>query len=401
MAVKNSTSAHAKCSRKKAAASSSLIHKFMKNPKTTMALALLIIDSLLVSFIIAYVPYTKIDWDAYMSQVSGFLGGERDYKNLKGDTGPLVYPAGFLYVYSAIQYVTGGQVFPAQILFGILYIINLGIVLLIYVKTDVLPWWALILLCLSKRVHSIFVLRLAAVLIKMNVLLYAPSLFILMLKAMSISGVISALAGAALVQIVLGLPFLLSFPIEYISRAFNLGRVFIHFWSVNFKFVPEPIFVSKEFAVSLLIAHLVLLVVFAHYKWCKHEGGLFKFLRSRISFCSITSGSAWPKTLKKEHIVTTMFVGNFIGIICARSLHYQFYSWYFYSLPHLLWITPFPTLLRVLIFVGIELCWNIFPSNLYSSLLLLCLHLLILCGLWYSMAENPYESNKSDSRKVK
>ncbi|TYH96446.1 hypothetical protein ES332_A12G177800v1 [Gossypium tomentosum] len=102
-----------------------------------MALALLIIDSLLVSFIIVYVPYTKIDWDAHMSQVSGFLGGERDYKNLKGDTGPLVYPAGFLYVYSAIQYVTGGQVFPAQILFGILYIINLGIVLLIYVKTNV------------------------------------------------------------------------------------------------------------------------------------------------------------------------------------------------------------------------------------------------------------------------
>ncbi|TYJ22732.1 hypothetical protein E1A91_A08G144900v1 [Gossypium mustelinum] len=81
-----------------------------------------------------------------------------------------------------------------------------------------------------------------------------------------------------------------------------------------------------------------------------------------------------------------MFVGNFIGIIFARSLHYQFYSWYFYSLPHLLWITPFPTLHRVLIFVGIELCWIVFPSNLYSSLLLLCLHLLILCGLWYSMA---------------
>lgn len=49
--------------------------------------------------------------------MSGFLGGERDYGNLKGDTGPLVYPAGFLYVYSAIQFVTGGEVYLAQVYF--------------------------------------------------------------------------------------------------------------------------------------------------------------------------------------------------------------------------------------------------------------------------------------------
>jgi alpha-1,3-mannosyltransferase len=116
------------------------------------------------------------------------------------------------------------------------------------------------LLCLSKRVHSIFVLRLfndcfamtflhaamvlimyhkwylglvifsAAVSIKMNVLLFAPSLLLLMLKAMSIKGVFFALLGAAALQVLLGMPFLLSHPVEYISRAFNLGRVFIHFW---------------------------------------------------------------------------------------------------------------------------------------------------------------------------
>ena len=78
-----------------------------------------------------------------------------------------------------------------------------------------------------------------------------------------------ALAGAALVQILLGLPFLVSHPVAYISRAFNLGRVFIHFWSVNFKFIPEPVFVSKGFAIFLLAAHLILLALFAHYRWCK------------------------------------------------------------------------------------------------------------------------------------
>lgn len=404
---------------------------FYKNPKTTFAFALLFIDAILVSLIIAYVPYTKIDWDAYMSQVNGFLEGERDYTNLKGDTGPLVYPAGFLYVYSAIQFVTGGEVFLAQILFGILYIINLGIILFIYVKTDALPWWALCLLCLSKRVHSIFVLRLfndciamtflhaalasllyqrwhlgliifsAAVSIKMNVLLYAPPLLLLMLKAMDVGGVITALAGAALVQILLALPFILSQPIAYISRAFNLGRVFIHFWSVNFKFVHEPIFVSKEFAVSLLIAHLMLLLAFAHYKWCKHEGGLFRFLHSKVVSMKLKLFNSNVKVLKKEHIATSMFVGNFIGIVCARSLHYQFYSWYFFSLPYLLWRTPFPTLLRIILFIGVEVCWNIYPSNIYSSALLLGIHLVILWGLWTGPSEHPYTDEKSSTRKIK
>ncbi|XP_015582523.2 dol-P-Man:Man(5)GlcNAc(2)-PP-Dol alpha-1,3-mannosyltransferase [Ricinus communis] len=404
--------------------------KLLKNPKIAFSLALIVLDALLVALIIAYVPYTKIDWDAYMSQVTGFLQGERDYSNLKGDTGPLVYPAGFLYIYSAIQYITGGEVYPAQIFFGLLYIINLGIVLFIYVKTGVLPWWALILLCLSKRVHSIFVLRLfndcfamtllhaalalliyqrwyigliffsGAVSIKMNVLLYAPSLLLLMLKAMDITGVILALAGAALVQILLGFPFLVSYPIAYISRAFNLGRVFIHFWSVNFKFVPEHVFVSKQFAVSLLIAHLGLLAAFAHYKWCKLEGGLFNFLHSRIWRSSaLTSISSSPiKILKEEHIMTTMFSGNFIGILCARSLHYQFYSWYFYSLPYLLWRTRFPTLLRLVLFAGVEFCWNVYPSNIFSSALLLCLHLVILWGLWSAPSEYPYVEDKFSTR---
>ncbi|KAL8548626.1 hypothetical protein ACS0TY_007785 [Phlomoides rotata] len=417
----------------------SFIEKIIRNPKVSFAIAVLLGDAVLVSLIISYVPYTKIDWDAYMSQVTGFLGGERDYSKLKGDTGPLVYPAGFLYLYSAIQNVTGGAVYTAQILFGILYIVNLGIVLLIYLKMDVVPWWALCLVSLSKRMHSIFVLRLfndcfattlfhasmvsflyqkwhlgliifsGAVSVKMNVLLYAPPLLLLLLKALDILGVISAGAGAAIVQVLLGLPFIISYPAEYISRAFNLGRVFIHFWSVNFKFVPEQLFVSKGFALFLLAAHLMLLAVFAHYRWCSHEGGIFLLLRAKLTqmklrFSNLSSSppgklsrhKSDSRILRAEHIATTMFVGNFIGIVCARSLHYQFYSWYFYSLPYLLWRTPFPTWLRLILFVAVEFCWNVFPSNAYSSILLLGAHLTILGGLWMAPPEYPYADDTND-----
>lgn len=47
--------------------------------------------------------------------MTGFLAGERNYAELHGDTGPLVYPAGFLYIYSLIKYITGAAVFPAQV----------------------------------------------------------------------------------------------------------------------------------------------------------------------------------------------------------------------------------------------------------------------------------------------
>lgn len=210
-------------------------------------------------------------------------------------------------------------------------------------------------------------------------------------------------------QILLGLPFLMSFPVAYISRAFNLGRVFIHFWSVNFKFVPEEIFVSKSFASALLALHLTLLLLFSHYKWSKYEGGLIRLVQSRLhdvvtkssSIHQFLSSESKLKILSKEHITTVMFAGNFIGIVYARSLHYQFYSWYFFSLPFLLWKTPFPTPLRLILFFGVEFCWNVYPSNLYSSLLLLCIHLSILCGLWLAPSEYPYIDHKSSQRKEK
>ncbi|MCO5579561.1 hypothetical protein L7F22_033418 [Adiantum nelumboides] len=392
--------------------------------------ALLLFDSLLTAFIVYKVPYTKIDWDAYMSQVDGFLGGERNYSNLRGDTGPLVYPAGFLYVYTAIQYVTGGIVSNAQVVFGFLYILNLGIVLAVYLQAKVIPWWAFCLLCLSKRVHSIFVLRLfndciattlahfsillflknrwnfglavfsVGVSVKMSVLLYAPPLLLLMFKALSLLDIAAALFIAAILQVLLGMPFLWFYPWDYFSKAFDLGRVFIHFWSVNFKFVPEAVFVSKGFALALLTLHLSLLVLFAHCKWCKHEHGLLPALNLRFKLQQIARllsstpnklfGKGTQVMLEPKHIATVLFTGNFIGILCARSLHYQFYSWYFDSLPYLLWRTPFPTFLRLIIFGVIEACWNIYPSNSISSVVLLACHLTLLLGLWLGPCESPY-----------
>ncbi len=97
-----------------------------------------------------------------MQEVSGFLNGERDYMKLHGDTGPLVYPVGFIYLYSVFYHITsqGVDIKKGQYIFAILYLFTLYIVFKIYRASSKIPPYVLILLSLSKRLHSIYVLRL-------------------------------------------------------------------------------------------------------------------------------------------------------------------------------------------------------------------------------------------------
>ena len=135
-----------------------------------------------------------------------------DYRNLKGDTGPLVYPAGFVYLFSGLRMLTGGAIFPAQLVYAVLYLATQLIVMALYISTASMPPWSLLLLCLSRRVHSLFLLRLfndcwsmfvaylatfalqkkrwivsitlysLAVSVRMNVLLFAPGVLAVLMK---------------------------------------------------------------------------------------------------------------------------------------------------------------------------------------------------------------------------
>jgi alpha-1,3-mannosyltransferase len=59
--------------------------------KAVFSCILVLLEIVACFFIIYKIPYTEIDWKAYMNQVHGFLEGQRDYFELKGDTGPIVY----------------------------------------------------------------------------------------------------------------------------------------------------------------------------------------------------------------------------------------------------------------------------------------------------------------------
>jgi len=45
-------------------------------------------------------------------------------------------------------------------------------------------------------------------------------------------------------------------------------------------------------------------------------------------------------------LITILFTSNLIGILFARSLHYQFYSWYAQQIPFLLWRTRYSIIVQ-------------------------------------------------------
>jgi alpha-1,3-mannosyltransferase len=376
-----------------------------------------------------------------MQQATLYEKGERTYTNIEGDTGPLVYPAGFLHLFSLLKSLTQGgtDILTAQFIFAALYIATQALTLASFIKSQTLPPWSLALVCLSRRVHSIYVLRLfndcwavflttaatlllqskkwrlsvlvysAAVSIKMSALLVAPGVLAVLIRYATPYDLVEGVVGGVILQLLVALPFLMHDPVSYLSRAFELGRVFKYEWTVNWKFLPESVFVSKRMAVLLLIFHLRLLWSFAEYRWflkvdntesiSNNNSGKISNVRTALqAFFTRSRKTNESKKEKEENggggggdrgattiVLWIVYSSNLIGIICARSLHYQFYSWYWHSLPFLLIGSKSLNSIGALMMLGgIEAVWNLFPPSALSSATLLVLHLLTLAIVWQS-----------------
>ncbi|GFS17911.1 Dol-P-Man:Man(5)GlcNAc(2)-PP-Dol alpha-1,3-mannosyltransferase [Elysia marginata] len=403
-------------------------------PLPAMA-ALLIAEILVNATVIWKIKYTEIDWVAYMQEVEGVVNGTYDYMQLRGDTGPLVYPAGFVYVFMGLYYVTnlGSNLRLAQYIFMGLYLLNLVVVFDIYRIVKRVPPYVFFFMCaLSYRIHSIYVLRLfndpvamlflymaidlflrgrwawgcllysLGVSIKMNLLLFAPGLLFLLLVTQGIQGTLVHLTICALPQLILALPFLLTNPVGYVVRSFDLGRQFFYKWTVNWRFLPQEVFLNRYFQATLLLAHILVLLAFFWRRWrpmfvsvklqwsksgLKQKLGphhiLLKDYGLELAFTSLTSVTlGWSFLNRAVQVLFPLFTANLIGMSFSRSLHYQFYVWYFHSLHYLVWCCPYPPVLRILILGVIEMSWNTYPSTVSSSALLHVCHGGLLIGLW-------------------
>jgi alpha-1,3-mannosyltransferase len=138
------------------------------------------------------------------------------------------------------------------------------------------------------------------------------------------------------------------------------------------QFLSEETFTSKPLSVLLLALHVTVLLYLFVY---------------RVSF------------------TRTLFISNFVGICFARTLHYQFYSWYFHSLPFLLWLSSsaaarkwnLPIPLRLICLAAMEWSFLTFPATPLSSAILQLVHFLILgkC-VWRMSDNNTTDDNKND-----
>ena len=389
-----------------------------------VASVLLLAEIVVNVAVIVKIPYTEIDWKAYMDEVEGFLNGTMDYTKLEGGTGPLVYPAGFVYIFSGLYYITsqGVNIKLGQYIFFLMYIIFIALIFKIYYKSQRVPPYVMFFICCaSYRIHSIFILRLfndpvamllfyaalicflshrwtigcamfsLAVSVKMNILLFAPGLAVLLLQELGMLKAVFNIALCGIIQLVLGLPFLINNYVGYIARSFNLGRQFFYKWTVNWRLIPEWLFLSRWFHLILLLLHIGLLFYFMFRCWAQPKNGWMNLLFNLKN-----------PTKKKNHaspneILYVMFTSNFIGMMCSRSLHYQFYVWYFHTLPFLLWSIHMSSALRLLILGIIEMCWNTYPSTILSSTMLHAAHLIILFGLMF--CGFPTNSKESQKRK--
>jgi hypothetical protein len=119
----------------------------------------------------------------------------------------------------------------------------------------------------------------AALSVKMSVLLYLPGLLVILFKRRGLGATLRYIFTIVSVQMVLASRFLQHNAWAYLRSAFDFGRIFLYKWTVNWRFVDEEVFLSRQWALGLLVGHASTLILFGLFKWCEADGGVTRVLR--------------------------------------------------------------------------------------------------------------------------
>jgi alpha-1,3-mannosyltransferase len=159
----------------------------------------------------------------------------------------------------------------------------------------------------------------------MHVLLYLPAVLLSLNFHFGIIKTLLSVVFIVVMQLIIGLEWILHKPESYFGRVFEFGRDFWFRESRNWQFLGQELATSKAFANFLLASNLVLLLAFLFGKWTSPSRGLGAWLKE-LRLHEI--GNTPAKPLNPRFVAQTIFACNMVGILCARSLHPQFYAWY-------------------------------------------------------------------------
>ena len=289
---------------------------------------------------------------------------------------------------------------------------------------------------LSKRLHSIFVLRcfndcfavfflwlsiyffqrrrwnIGAVMFsfglgtKMSLLLVLPAVGTVLALGAGLGRALRSAFLIAEVQVAIAVPFLTTNILGYFSRAFELSRVFLFKWTVNWRFVGEEAFLSPAFAIGLLGLHATVLGVFALTRWLGPtrrdvSETLLPLMLWQPPFTK-EEEVAISKNVTPRYITTTILSANVIGLLFARSLHYQFYAYVAWPTPFLLWRSGLHPVLQYFLWFAQEVAWNVYPSTPISSAVVVGVLALTVVSVWWGTSEDDeplHETGKSEADK--
>ncbi|KAJ1517575.1 dolichyl-P-Man:Man(5)GlcNAc(2)-PP-dolichol alpha-1,3-mannosyltransferase [Coelomomyces lativittatus] len=227
--------------------------------------------------------------------------------------------------------------------------------------------------------------------VKMNILLYAPSFFYLLILNLTPLELMYQVMIMVSVQVSLAFPFLQSYPKEYLGNAFNFSRRFLYEWSVNWQFLSPTTFSSAFFSTMLIFTWCLGTFLLVHL-WTQHHHPqnkglrhvlvpwLQRFFHPRSSSSLSQENKGILPGLSEAHQVYLIFLSHLWGILTSRSLHYQFYSWYAFTVPFLAFKLPYPWVLGTFLISSIEYAWNVYPPNPFSSKVLFGSHLMLFFG---------------------
>lgn len=141
----------------------------------------------------------------------------------------------------------------------------------------------------------------------MSALLYLPGILVVLFKRSGAVATARHMLVLILSQLAIGSQFLNSYPASYLKYSYELTRVFLYKWTVNWRFVSEETFLSAAWARSLLIGHLAALIAFGAFRWCRRDGGTWTVIS--LGLQRPFEAPCWsPVTADRETVHTSLSV---------------------------------------------------------------------------------------------